>query len=83
MSVVILAPKPTVAEEVQSSIMATLEKAVTAAKNGDLTSVVIIATHPDGQWSDWHSLTDHMSETIGKLEIAKHRRIKNVLDQEE
>lgn len=82
MTIVTLAPKPTVAEEVRESVVGVLKDALAQAEAGNVTSVLVIALHPDGNWSDWHSSTEKVSEMVGRLEIAKQKRIMHVLNEE-
>ena len=82
-SVVSIVPKPTADEEVRKSVVETIEWALTAANAGGVTSVVIIALHPDGSWSDWHSATNEGSHIVGCLELAKYKRAASLLNTEE
>lgn len=80
MTVLALAPAPTVAEEIRAHVVEVLERALAEAKDGQITSVVVIARHPDGEFSDWHSSTAEAHAVIGSLEVAKALRIKQLLD---
>ena len=79
MGVVHLAPPPTIENEVRDSVVGLLERALEEARAGNISSVVVIALHPNGEWSDWQSGTQQVSEMIGRLEIAKQSRIMNLL----
>lgn len=82
MNVLTLTSKPTVADEVRASVVKVLEDALAEAKDGNVSSVLVIAVHPDGEWSDWQSATDRLSEMIGRIEIAKQKRISHILRDE-
>lgn len=83
MTVLSLVPKATAADEVQESVIALLENALSEARAGNVCSIVIIATHPNGEWSDWQSATDQMPEVVGRLEMAKQKRISRAIMHED
>lgn len=82
MTVLSLTPKPTIAHEVRESVISLLEKALSEARASNVSSVLIIALHPNGEWSDWQSSTEQVSEMIGRLEIAKQKRISHLLAED-
>lgn len=82
MTVLSIAPKPTPDEQIKESVMKVLKEALAEAEKGEISDIVIIAVHPDGAWSDWQSSTNHASAMVGRLDIAKHKRILNILQDD-
>lgn len=82
MTVLSVVPAPTADAEIQASVVNILEEALAAARDGKISAVVVIALHPDSSWSEWQSATDQLSQMIGRLEIAKHKRLKQFLENE-
>jgi hypothetical protein len=77
-----LVAKPTADEEVCKSVVTLLTDALAHAEAGEIDTVLLIAHYVDGEWSDAFSDTNRYSETIGRLEIAKHEWIANYLRKE-
>lgn len=78
-TIVTLAPKPTVEDEVRASVVELLSVRLAEAKAGDISTVVIITRSASGEWDDCASNTEHFSESVGRLEIIKHRWIEKYL----
>jgi len=77
-----LVAKPTADEEVRKSVVALLKDVLVHAEAGEIDTVLLIAHYVDGAWSNACSDTNRYSETIGRLEIAKHEWIANYLRKE-
>lgn len=75
MTVLSLTPKSTVSDEIRASVIDILEGALNEARNGNISSVLVIALHPNGEWSDLQSATAQLSKMIECIEIAKQKRI--------
>jgi hypothetical protein len=74
-AVLSLAPRPKAEDQVRESIVAILATALKEARNGEITSVIMILQHSDGDWSDRASETIKFTEAIGRLEILKQEWI--------
>lgn len=79
MTTLSLVPKPTASDEIRADVIEILEDALVQAKQGQITSLVVIMLHPDGSWSDWQSSTTQLSEVVGRLECAKQKRVMQVI----
>lgn len=83
MTVLSITPKPKASDEVRAGVVRVLERALAEASEGNISSVLIIALHPGGEWSDWQSSTEQMSEMIGRIEIAKQKRIAHYFENDD
>lgn len=72
-------PKKTVTEEQQESVMRAIHGIMADAERGDVETVIVIARHADGNWTDRASTTHHYSDCIGRLEILKQTWINQYL----
>lgn len=55
-----------------SSVISELEKALEAAKQGQIDAVVVLARCTNGKWTEWHSGARNFPDMVGKMEIVKH-----------
>ena len=78
-SPIVLVPKPKASDEVRGSVVRLLRESLEQAEAGEVNTVIIIASHPDGTWTDLCSSTDKLSEAIGRLEITKQAWIAEYL----
>lgn len=74
-----LVPKPTADAEVRDSVIGLLRRTLDDAEAGNITTLVMVLGHPDGEWSDRVSATNQLSEAIGRLEITKQEWIASYL----
>jgi hypothetical protein len=72
-----------VSDEIRAEVVAKLERALTTAKAGDISEIVILALHPDDEYSQLTSSTMSMTRWIGIMTItvsdwiAQHRKNKS------
>jgi hypothetical protein len=78
-AVLSLAPRPKAEDEVRDNVVKLLAGALEEARNGEITSVIVILQRADGDWSDRASDTLKFSEAIGRLEILKQEWIEQYL----
>jgi hypothetical protein len=76
MSVVQLAPKPQLAQEIKEAAVKLAREVLADVEAGNVTTLLVIAGRPDGTWSREWSGTQEMPEMIGRLEITKQEWIK-------
>jgi hypothetical protein len=81
MTVVTLVSKPKASDEVRESVVRLLRESLEQAERGEVDTVIIILSHPDGEWSDRCSNTDKLSTAIGRLEITKQEWIAKYLKE--
>jgi hypothetical protein len=75
-----LVTPPSAAKEVQESIVRLLRRTLEEAERGEIDTVLIIASMPNGEWIDRASDTLKFSEAIGRLEITKLDWIKRHME---
>lgn len=78
-----LVPKPTPEAEVRDSVIRILREMLEEAEAGHLTSVFVILQDENGLWAHRASKTTRISETIGRIEMAKQELIANYLKEAE
>lgn len=76
---VTLVPKAKTTDDVRESVVRLLRDSLAQAEAGDVDTVIIILSHPDGEWSDRCSDTEKLSEAIGRLEITKQEWVSQYL----
>jgi hypothetical protein len=79
MKPVTLVPKPTAQDEVRESIISILRETLAEAEAGNIDTVIMLLSHPNGEWTNRSSGTNKFSEAIGRLEITKADWIKGHL----
>lgn len=75
MSVVKLAPTPTLADEIRESVVKLARVVLEDAESGQASTLLVICVRPDGTWSREWSGTAEMAAMIGRLEITKQEWI--------
>lgn len=78
-----LVAKPTVAEEVRESVVRLLRGTLAEAEAGEVSTVVILVGHINGDWFSRCSDTEHFSEAVGRVEIIKQEWIAQYLRDRE
>lgn len=81
MTIVELVQKPTTSEEIKAGIVQLLEVVLAEAEAGHISTMLIIAVHPDSTWSRECSGTVEMAAMIGRLEITKQEWINDFAKQ--
>lgn len=70
-SPIALVPKATADDDTKDSCVRLLRHALEQAESGQLTTVILIVEHVDGDWLNHVSETSNFSKAIGRLEITK------------
>jgi hypothetical protein len=74
-----LVTKPTAKAEIRDSIIRNLREVLAQAEAGDIDAVIILALHPNGEWSGNDIATTRFSEVIGRIEIVKQQWVAQYL----
>jgi hypothetical protein len=74
-----LVTKPTAKAEIRDSIVRDLREVLAQAEAGDIDAIIVLALHPDGEWSGNNIATTRFSEVIGRIEIVKQQWIAQYL----
>jgi hypothetical protein len=77
-----LVPKPKTSDEVRESVVSILRTSLAEAEAGDVDTVILIMSRPDGEWITRQSMTMKLSESIGRMFIAMHEWSQILLDSE-
>jgi hypothetical protein len=77
-----LVPKPKTSDEVRESVVSILRTSLAEAEAGDVDTVILIMSRPDGEWIARQSMTMKLSESIGRMFIAVHEWSQILLDSE-
>ena len=72
---IVLAPKPTVDDEVRTSVVKALRETLQQAERGEINTILMVIGHPDDTWTDRASETLNFSSMIGRIEILKAKWI--------
>lgn len=75
MTIVKLAPKPTLDDEIKEGAAKLARDVLADVEAGNVTTLLVIAVRPDGTWSREWSGTAEMAAMIGRLEITKQEWI--------
>lgn len=59
---------PTADEKARAEVIAHLEEVLAEARRGEISEVLIISLHPDGEWSNLSTRTESISNWVGYLE---------------
>lgn len=66
-----LVPKPKAEDTIQAQALAHLAALTLLAHNGQISGLMIIASHPDGTYSEALTGTSNFRQMIGQLEVIK------------
>ncbi len=73
-------PKAAAEDENKSDVLDILRATLAEAERGEIESVSLIISRPDGTWTHRTTPTKSLTGLIGKLEIAAHDLIKRVVE---
>ncbi len=71
--------RPTAEDKVQREVLTHAESILALARDGQIDSLVVIMSHPDGSYSELISSTTQFRQMIGQLEVVKQNWIGNYL----
>jgi hypothetical protein len=80
MSLVRIAEKPKLADDIRQEVIDILKKSLAEAEAGDISAVMVLKLHPDDTWSDERSGCIKFPDALGRLEIMKHTWITQYLE---
>lgn len=66
-----LVTPPTIDQTIKADIIRILKDALVDAEAGEISSIMVIFECTDGRWGQENSGTPSMTQTVGRLEIAK------------
>lgn len=74
---------PSAEDEIRVEVVNMLKEALEQAERGEVSEIFMILKHPGtDEWSDRATMTQHLSEWIGKLEITKQSWITQFLKED-
>lgn len=82
MSVVSLAPKPTVDDQIKRGVVELLRELLADAEAGKIESLLVIGNCVGSGWFDRRSGTLAFAETVGQLEVVKQTWISSYLAEQ-